>query len=49
MRYTIFGDQIKGMWGRGRKIAGNNYGIEKNQLDLFLFLGQNSMQLKVVC
>ena len=48
MRYTSGCDQIQQMWGRDRKTAREKLVEKENQLDLFIFLGQNSVRLKVV-
>ena len=46
MRCTSFGDPLQAMWDIDRKTARICFGKKEIQLDLFFFLGQNSMKLK---
>ena len=49
MRYISGCDPVQEMWDRDRKIARDNFGRERgNQLDLFIFMGQNSVSLKFI-
>ena len=48
MIYTLGYYPIHKMWDINRKLPRESFGRKENQLDIFIFLGQNYVRLKVI-
>ena len=48
MRYTPGYDPIQQIWDRYRKIARDFLEEKENQMDIFIFMGQNSVRLEAI-